>query len=37
MMAPGTLVELPDGTRGYYQGQFAGRAKVLVEVLIPVK
>jgi hypothetical protein len=36
-MSPGTLVELPDGRRGYFQSSVSGTARVLVEVLLPVK
>lgn len=36
-MTPGTLVELPDGSRGYYQRAAKGNAVVLVEVTVDAK
>lgn len=37
-MKPGDLVQLPDGTVGYYQGTDKdGRARVLIEFAVPAK
>lgn len=36
-MNPGTMVQLPDGRRGYFQVDVKGVARVLVEEHVPTK